>query len=136
MASMPRHHRAVPWRELDARRAYLREEHERVPSLDFHGDHEVLGEDERGEGDADHVNEALLEEEDAAEHDDAALVEGLPRPHEEGLEREVAAHLQLAVELRELEGVHFRDVLVEHEREDGAGGEEGGVAEHEHAWFG
>ena len=61
-------------------RTRLCEEHEWVPSRDLYSDHKVLSEDEGGEGDAHHMDKALLEEEDASEHDHAALVQRLPRP--------------------------------------------------------
>ena len=44
-----------------------------MPALDLDRHHQQLGEDERGEGDAHHVHEALLEEHDPAQHDDATL---------------------------------------------------------------
>ena len=52
-------------------------------------------------------------------------------PREEGLEREVARLLQLVVELGEAEGVGLGDILVEHEREDGARREDSRVPEDE-----
>ena len=42
----------------------------------------------------------------------AYLVDGLPGPDEEGLDREVATFLQLAIELGELERVKLGHVLV------------------------
>lgn len=40
---------------------HLCEQHERVPPLDLDSDHDELGKDQRGEGDAHHVDEPLLE---------------------------------------------------------------------------
>lgn len=91
--------------------SHLAGDHDGVPALDLDCDHEQLGQDERGERDPHHVHQPAVEEEDGAEHDHAALVDGLPRPDEEGLEREVAPLLQLAVELGELERILRRDVL-------------------------
>eukprot|EP00965_Chrysotila_dentata_P245076 6206345-Pleurochrysis_carterae.AAC.3 len=52
----------------------------------------------------------------------------LPHPDEEGLDREVPPLLQLAVELGKLERVGLAHVLVEHQREDRADGEDRRVA--------
>eukprot|EP00967_Tisochrysis_lutea_P002858 scaffold3437_cov31-Tisochrysis_lutea.AAC.1 len=78
-----------------------------MPPLYLYSDHDELSQDERSEGDPDHMHETLLKEHDASQHDDTALIEGLPGPHKEGLDGQVAALLELAVQLGELQGVQF-----------------------------
>lgn len=45
--------------------------HEPVPRLNGQGHHEQLGQDERGEGNGDNMDELRLEEQQRAVHDDA-----------------------------------------------------------------
>ena len=53
--------------------------------------------DERAEGDGYYVGERLVEKDYWAEHDHAALEDGLPRPDQEGLGWERSSLLQARV---------------------------------------
>jgi hypothetical protein len=58
-----------------------------MPTLDLDSHHEVLGQDESGERDANHVNETLFEQQHAAEHDHTALIQPVHSGAERGQRR-------------------------------------------------
>lgn len=73
---------------------------------DFGEGHEVLGEDEDGEGDGFELEVALfLEDQQGQDHDQGALEGGLPEPLEEVGQGEVLDRLHGVVETRVLQGV-------------------------------
>ena len=57
-----------------------------MPRADRQAHHDELGEDERRERDAHHVDELVLEQDQRAVHDDAALVDADQHPQEKRLE--------------------------------------------------
>lgn len=62
----------------------LCDHHEPVPRPDGERHHQKLGQDERCEGDGDHVHELRLEQHQSAVHEDATLIHADQNPNEEG----------------------------------------------------
>lgn len=59
------------WGEVAAQAEELSHHHEPVPGANGQRHHQQLGEDERGEGDGDHVHKLRLKQQQGAVHEDA-----------------------------------------------------------------
>ena len=109
----------------------LGEHHVQVPGGDLECDHDELVHNQCGERDRDNVEELVLEEQEARQHDRTALVHANHEPGSEGLGAEAPSLGKIAVEL----GVKERHVLthvpVQHETEHRCHRVHSSIADHQ-----
>jgi hypothetical protein len=109
----------------------LHQNHLDVEHVDLGVDVEALDQDEGGEGDHDDVGERVSEHEQTQHQDDGALVDALPNPNAECSKVHASSFLKSLVERWVGHDTLLVSVFVKDQGEDGQGGVDGGVTQHQ-----